>query len=183
MRRVEHHLGERRGAGEECLEASDKEIGLLVALLVRYPEISAVRVEPADAAFRLSFTLSAEPDSERLASFEHTLRLGLGALSRLGGWEAARLEVRIRRHGEISLLDVVRDVDTLSAEEFPVLLGIVKDLFGNLLIMEEAIEEEPVDEDEEFALADSLAGLREWRAERTWIGFRDEGRVLVFHET
>ena len=91
-------------ADDELNPQSDEyqRAALLVALLLRYPEIGSVRVSAPTADLTLSFLLSDEPEAARLETLKARIRQALGLLSRL---EASALKRRcdfaLRRQGPI----------------------------------------------------------------------------------
>lgn len=163
-----------------------REANLLVALLLRYPEIGSVRVLPSSASITLSFWLHAEPDPALMEEFRRRLAQSLHLLSRSeGGGLRRQVHLDVKRQGTLSLLRVSRDLETLAAEEFAILLGMVRQYFGNLVVVEgDAVWTDADDEyDADLSIAYGLDQVRSARQGDALIGFRHEGRVLVYSAT
>ena len=171
------------GREEEHWEESEQEVSFLIALLIRYPEIGAVRVLAEEASLRLTFLLNEKPEEEEVEQFRTQASTALSALSRLDSVQTRQLSVEVVTHRLLSTLDLTRDLATLTAEEFPLLLGIVGEAFGNLLVVDGGRDGEVAPEIvEELSLDNSLKDLKGSIPKKRLVGFRDDGRVLVFNE-
>lgn len=176
-------------ADDELNPQSDEyqRAALLVALLLRYPEIGSVRVSAPTADLTLSFLLSDEPEAARLETLKARIRQALGLLSRL---EASALKRRcdfaLRRQGPIVRFEVRRDLQTLVAEEFAIVLTLLRQYFDSYLIVEEDSEFDGpyVDPDKDDAsISDGIAQVKNMSRGDELIGVRYDGRVLVFSAT
>lgn len=161
---------------------AERQISLLAALLIRYPDIATVRVIPSDGDLKISFLLHDVVENQSVEEFVGHLDQALAALSILGGEKTRRAKVEMKEYDEISTLEVSRDLQDLSADEFPVLLGMVREHFGNRLIVEGETQDSDFIVGEEFSLGHSLDDFRASESVRHLIGFRDDGRVLVFNQ-
>jgi len=165
---------------------ANQEANLLVALLLRYPEIGSVRVLPTSASITLSFWLHAAPDPALVEAFRLRLGQGLRLLCRSEGRGVQRqVHLDLKQYGSLSRLEVSRDLETLAAEEFAILLGMVRQYFGNLVVVEgDAVWTDADHEDEvDRSIAHGLDQVRSARQGDALIGFRHEGRVLVYSAT
>ena len=86
--------------------------------------------------------------------------------------------------GNITQIQITRDVATLTADEISLLIGLILQGFGENLISDRSddLEEEDLIVQEEF-IANLLADLKETVQDKRLIGFREEGRVVVFNKT
>lgn len=83
----------------------------------------------------------------------------------------------------IGILQITRDVATLSQTELALIVELVLDRFGPDLIVDDGdslVEEDMLAQDE--LIREMLADLQDGRLERNLIAFRDGGRVLVFNK-
>ena len=158
---------------------TDRHANLLISLLVRYPEISSVHISSSEAELELVFLFHNALEEAALASLEERLRTFLGALSRLDG-VPRRLDVRHGSHGGVTRLVIARDLASLVAEEFAIIVSVVKERFGEILSVDEKGESALTGTDDEETIVDTLEELRKRLPERELIVIRDQGRVLVF---
>ncbi len=157
--------------------------GLLVSILVRYPEVASVKLAPRDGLIRLTFMLHRETDKAEADAFAESLGANLEAFHTLLGQHDLYLGVESAKHGDYTALDVYRDVGSLSREEISLISQLVVRSFDGELIEEAG---EPIaKEDQEFQedMIDALLDdLRVGSGERDLIGYREEGRVFVFNK-
>lgn len=161
----------------------DRQINLLVALLVKYPEISSVHVAAAKNALELSFLLRGAVEPALIDALEYRLQASLDALSKLDGRGPRNPVVTYRVHNSLTRLVISRSLADLAAEEFALILAAVQECCGDLLIVDEGQSDLPVDLLEEDGTIDAtLEALRAKGAGQKLIGIRDGGRVLVFND-
>ncbi|NPV72094.1 MAG: hypothetical protein HPY55_15925 [Firmicutes bacterium] len=164
-------------------DESSKGVGLLISVLVRYPELSSVNFDPHDKAIKFSFILTKPLDDEGFGRLKARVRMSVEAYGEFKGRNPAAVDVSRTDFGDITVLEVCRDVDTLTQEEISLVIEIVREMFGGLLaadrndnIMEEdlLVQEEIIDE--------MLQDVKDCRQDRNIIAFREEGRVVVFNK-
>lgn len=185
---MSHVTGNPNEAWEtEGLE--EHQFGFLAALLIHFPEIASVRTWADESALSITFLLESEPDLETVATFEDRLNRALAALSRLLGDRTLRTaHVSARSFNDLSSLRVVRSLDTIIAEEFPILRGMLTETFGKLVIAESPTNDsgepdwalELGEEDETMPLDYTLRRFKASAAKGHLYGFRDGARVLVY---
>lgn len=164
-------------------EGVQNSIGLLISILVRYPEIGTVRYNPERKTMKFTFILKEPVDKKQFLQHTRDLRQSLMVLADL--LQVKMQTVRIDRHeyNTFTLFEVERDVQTLSREEISLLANFMGSRFGEALLTE---ENEPLPEEEKLfqdeMIQNMLEDLREARLERGLIGFREEGRVFVFNK-
>ncbi|HHY47350.1 MAG TPA: hypothetical protein GX506_08660 [Firmicutes bacterium] len=171
-------------------------VNLLMSILVRYPEIMTVKFDPQSRSLRLTLAVrrprardrersEARPPARELFSvFEKRLRDSLASYSGLLGTKPAEISVDIIESGSFSLINVRRDVGTLTQEEISLMIDIAGEVFGEDLVREQEgslVEEERIAQDE--MIENMLDDLRESLQVRKLIGFREEGRVVVFNKS
>lgn len=85
----------------------------------------------------------------------------------------------------VSIVEISRDVATLTQEEISLIIELARAALGPDLITEGAGEEGEFEEElvyQDEMIATMLDDLRESVQQRKLIGFREEGRVLVFNK-
>lgn len=163
-------------------ESFSNSMSLIAFLLVRYPEIGSVRFDPAQKTLQFSFVLSQPLSESDLAQFQEKLQLSLNSISQLQGRELGTIEVQYAEEEHLAFLEIIRDVDSLNQEEIALIIGLIQQYFDSILLLdqEEAVQEEDVLLQEEM-IEHMLEDLKDSRPEKRLIGFREEGRVLIFN--
>lgn len=156
--------------------------GLLMSILVRYSEIARIKALPKERRICLGFMLHGTCSAAAYEEFELVLRQSLDAVSMLGRRPLGDLDVTIDDSSDFTMVEFCRDIATLGADEFPVLIGLLHEQFPDALVLDSG----PSLPDEEDALqAEMIAELLvQCRyappSKEPLVGFRDNGKVLVF---
>lgn len=163
-------------------ESFSNSMSLIAFLLVRYPEIGSVRFDPDQKMFQFSFVLTKAIDETEFADFSNQLTLSLGSISQLQGREIGLVDMNFTDYQDLTFLEITRDIDSLTQEEIALIIGVVRQFFEDRLLLdqEEAVQEEDEILQEEM-IEHMLEDLKDSRQEKKLIGFREEGRVLVFN--
>jgi len=166
-------------------DGSSASVGLLVSILVRYPEICTISYVPESRTLGFSFMVSRRVEAAEIQAFKHkaltSIRVYLGLLKAPG---EPVLHITGSYVGDITQIQLTRDVATLTADEISLLIGLILAGFSDNLITDrsEDFEEEDLVVQDEF-IANLLADLKESVQDKGLIGFREEGRVVVFNKT
>jgi len=163
-------------------ESFTNSMSLIVSLLVRYPGIATISFDPAQKALQFTFAVARLLSPPEFGSFAKTVQDSLETVADLGGRAPTLLELSLSSHDGMSFLEVKRDIDTLLPEEISVLTSLLDQHFGGELVREQddALEEEDRALQEEM-IEHMLEDLKDSRQEKKLIGFREEGRVMVFN--
>jgi hypothetical protein len=163
-------------------ESFSNSMSLIAFLLVRYPEIGTVRYDPDRKTLQFSFMLVKALSNEEYADFKDQLLLSLSAISDLQGRKPGQTDVSYADYDNLTFLEILRDIDSLSQEEISLIIGIVHQFFEGSLLLDQ--EENSQEEDavlQEEMIEHMLEDLKDSHQEKKLIGFREEGRVLVFN--
>lgn len=166
-------------------DGSSASVGLLVSILVRYPEICTISYTPDSRVLGFSFMVSRRVESEEIQSFRDRALSSIQVYLDLLRVEGTPLmEIAGAYVGNITQIQIARDVASLTADEISLLIGLIAQSYGEDLIADRSddLEEEDLVVQEEF-IANLLADLKETVQERRLIGFREEGRVVVFNKS
>ncbi|MDA8233255.1 MAG: hypothetical protein M0Z31_00330 [Clostridia bacterium] len=166
----------------QAADVSDT-IGLLISILVRYSEVASINFDPQGQALKFTFIFSGYLSKEDQETFEVKLWDYLDAYLLLEDKNTEVASMQWIPYDKFSILELTRDVDTLSQEEIAIIITLVKEDFGHGLVSEnsDSIAEEDLMIQEEL-IGHMLENLKGSRQEKKLIAFREEGKVLVFNK-
>jgi len=158
-------------------------IGLLISILVRYPEIGTINLEPDSQVLKFTFILSEIVSEDILLSFREQLVLSLEVYNFLEGKAPTTTNLGFSCHDSLTFLEVRRDVQTLSQDEIALIISLVREQFEQVMVTEE--NESLMEEDlliQEELIGHMLENIKDCVQDKQLIAFREEGRVLVFNK-
>ncbi len=163
-------------------ESFTNSMSLIVSLLVRYPGIATVSFDPAQKSLQFTFVIARPLSSPEFERFGQTIRDSLETVANLNGRVPSLLELSLSGYEGMSFLEVKRDIDSLVPEEIALLTSMIDQQYDRELVREldETLEEEDQAIQEEM-IEHMLEDLKDSRQEKKLIGFREEGRVMVFN--
>ena len=161
-------------------ETSDA-VGLVVALLVRYPELATILSHPTDGTVTLSFAIRDAIDRAAAVQTRETIVDHVRSLLDVSSEALEAVSVATESDRTMSFVRVTRDARSFTRDELEMLVALLADRFGKRLVKsmaagDEALEEETGDDLIEYA----LEALRDPQHKRSLVGFREEKRVLVY---
>jgi hypothetical protein len=165
-----------------ALNESSDTVGFIVALLVRFPEITTFLAHPADGTLDLSFVVNEKvaPLTQRAA--RESIVEHVRSLAEINGDPHEVLDVTFESSGTVTFVHVLRDARTTTREELVLLTSLLSERFGEKLLKnpppDEAADEDPGAQDEFVEYA--LEALRDPSQQKSLVGFREEKRVLVY---
>jgi hypothetical protein len=165
-------------------EPAGGSVGLIMSILVRYPEVSSIKYDPELKEIRFALMVGRLLSDAEFAAFRETLRANIDAYAYVTNREELLLTLDKHVFDNITVVEIVRNVETLCQEEISLIIKLSQDAFGSALIVDEG---ELLSEDE-FDIQDGiidqiLDSLKDYENEKKLIGFREEGRVMVFNKT
>lgn len=164
-------------------EGVSESAGLLISILMRYPEICAISYNPDDNLISLSFSFAEPIAEERFRQGSHRLNDCLAAYSFLEGKEPPTVSVHWTTLEKTSLLKVEYDVNAVSKGEIALIISFLHEEFGDCLMRDLDIGD-PISEDD-LLLQDEFINymLEKFKGSvprKKLIAFREEGKVHVF---
>jgi hypothetical protein len=152
-------------------------VGLLISILVRYPEVCSVRYLQQEHALKFRFLLQVPENGENLTK---KIREALEVFHRFEGNTMRLCEVQLKPEDRLSLLTITRDVGSMNQMEVGLIVDLVKAEWSKQLIFEETefSEDELIFQEE--VIAQILQSFRESTLDKGFIAVREEGRVLVY---
>lgn len=164
-------------------EGVSESAGLLISMLMRYPEICAISYNPDDNLITLSFSFAGPVGEERFRQGSARLNECLVAYSFLQGKEPPMVAIHWTTLEKTSLLKVEYDVSAVSKGEIALIISFLQEEFGDCLIRDLEIGD-PMSEDD-LLLQDEFINymLEKFKGavpRKKLIAFREEGKVHVF---
>ncbi len=169
--------------GQHGVEVTDS-VGLLISILVRYPEVGTVNFDPEKRTLRLSFMLNTALIDETWAAYYQHLTECLDAYAKLVKAYSPQVTVEQSQYDNFSLIEIRRDVETLIQEEISLIIAITRNWFGEQLVVDDqetGLPEEEMQVQEEL-INHLLDNIRQGVYDKSLIAFREEGRVVVFNK-
>ncbi|MCQ2559261.1 MAG: hypothetical protein MJ157_00885 [Clostridia bacterium] len=161
-------------------------VGLLISILLRYPEVSVVRYELEHNTLVFSFIFAKSLEKEQLAKIKaqlleaietwHYLERNQVEILEITSEETSQLE-----SNQLTKIELQRDMESFALEEVSLLVNLINYL-GLPLLTEEAeafLEEDLILQEE--VIRHLLDNVKNCDCEKDLFAFREEGRVLVFN--
>ena len=163
-------------------ESFTNSMSLIVSLLVRYPSIATISLDPALKSFQFTFVIAHLLSSSEFERFAQRVKESMETVVNLAGRAPRLLDLSLSRFEGLSFIEVKRDIDSLLPGEIALLAALIDEEFEGELVrdQEEGLEEEDQVIQEEM-IEHMLEDLKDSRQEKKLIGFREEGRVMVFN--
>jgi hypothetical protein len=158
-------------------------VNLLISILVRYPEIGTINFDAEKNTLKLTFMLSGIPDDGTFAKIRRILLNSIAAYHMLEGSKEVTADVKLSSCGEVAMLAILRDVQTLSKGEITLIIALLRENLKDRLVVDDndAMLEEDLLVQEEV-IDNMLETIKTQRSGKGLIGIREDGRVLVFNK-
>ncbi len=167
---------------QEDLEISD-EVNLLISILVRYPEIASISIDPNTETISMSFMLSSVISEQSNNNIKLLFVDSIAALHKLKNIKSSTTDFTITNIEKMSIISVIRDVATMTKNEINLIISLLRDNFTDILIIDNngsMLEEDLLVQDE--LIEDILTNMQQEHPINRLIGIREDGRVLVFNK-
>lgn len=158
-------------------------VGLLISILVRYPEVAAINFDPWEHILKFNFICSRMIDEKEMQRFKTHVLDHIRAYNYLEKKEASLVEITHQVFDNLTLIEMKRDVGTLAQDEIALVVEVfyrfwekdlVSDLGENLIEEDLVVQEEIIDH--------MLESVRDSVGNKRLYAFREEGKVLVFNK-
>ncbi|NPV28286.1 MAG: hypothetical protein HPY58_01250 [Firmicutes bacterium] len=156
---------------------------LLTSILLCYPEIATINLDPKSRTVKFTFYLSNGVAKAKLKEFHRHLKESLRAYYYLEKREIEVCSLVFQSLDFFTTIEFQRDVQTLSQKEIALIIALIKEEFGSQLVTE---EDDGLMIDD-LSLHEELIGYMLENAKRSssntkLIALRDEGKVFVFNK-
>ena len=165
-------------------ESFNSSMSLIVSLLIRYPEIATLKLNPEDCSLNFTFIFRHKFSSDEKKAFWEELKMSLEALAVLDQAKPQIIDYSFKRQGDLSFLEIKRDIVSFSPDELSLIIKIIKGRYDREVIKEE--DSETGEEDllfQEEMIAHMLEELKEGPQDQELTGIREEGRVMIFNHS
>ena len=166
------------------LESSDT-VSSIVALLVRFPEISSLWSHPTDGTIRLTYAVARRLTKAEQAGLAEAFDDHVRAFVALEGRDVSMIEIRCETDQAVTFIHCMRDSASFTREELLLQIGMLAERFGETLVknpVEDMRDEELADAEDE-AVEHAIDAMRDPAQKRSLVGYREEKRVLVYFLT
>lgn len=157
-------------------------VGLICALLVRFPEIASVRSLPNDGTVRFTFVVSRKLDRAAQRAVVESVNDHVEGFLHLSDESPRKVAVECETDKAMTFVHLTRDLQTFSKDELVMLVGVFAQTFKEALVRnpvsEEQIDEDPAAQEELVDFA--IDSMRDPKLSKSLVGFREEKRVLVY---
>ncbi|MDP2872979.1 MAG: hypothetical protein Q8P31_10640 [Bacillota bacterium] len=157
--------------------------GLLVSILLRFPEVGSVTFDPQSHALCFTLLLRQRMALGSFRTLQNLVLESVEAFSFLQGIEPRLVDVTRTSLQGLTAIEISRDAETLTREEISLLIGLMRSNFGDVLVVESdsGLMEEDLIVQEQL-IDEALDDLRETQQQHNLIAYREGGRVLVFNK-
>ncbi len=156
---------------------------LLTSILLCYPEIATINLDPKSRIVKFTFYLSNSVSDETLKIFEQHLQQSLNTYYYLEKRDAEVYSLVFHVLDFFTTIEFQRDVQSLSQKEIALITVLLKEEFGSQLVTEEddelMIDDLTVDKE---LIGYMLENAKKTSSNTKLIALRDEGKVLVFNK-
>lgn len=158
-------------------------VGLLISMLVRYPEIGTINYDSETNSIKITFIMLKTIPEQDLEDFRKTLLSCLEAFHFLEQTKIELMDVNYSLCEDITILEYKRDVKSLTSKEISLTISVVRNSFPEYLMNENQpqVEEDQLLQEEEI-IGKMLENIKYTVPDKKLIAFREEGRVLIFNK-
>lgn len=158
-------------------------VGLLISILVRYPEVATINFDPDQQTVKFNFISSRVLETEEIDYFTSKLLDSIEVFNKLEGKTTRLTLIDHHQWDCFTLIEIHRDMETLVREEIDLIVSLLRENLENSLIADgnQSFYEEDLLVQEEI-IDHMLESVKGCSGDKKLFAFREEGRVLVFNK-
>ena len=170
-----------RDQNRQDYEPANSGIGLLFSLLTRHSEICSAQYSPDDTRLGMSFLICRKVAQDEIDALRNRMAYSIDAI-----WDILRMpadgkiELKVEELGEYTRLTMLRDIASLTSEEIALIVGITEEFFETALLKDTQDEDIADSLPSDDTINNMLIDVKTSAGEKDIIGYRDEGRIVVF---
>jgi hypothetical protein len=156
-------------------------VGLLISILVRFPEVGTINLDQNDQLLKFTFLLSEA--EEEFTNYHQCLSDSITLFNQLEGRTCRVCNLSFHEDEGIVTLELRRDVETVTQNEINLVIDLLRQQFGEALVTDqgEEIPEEELEMQDEI-IKHMLENIKRSNVDKNVIAVREDGRVLVFNK-
>ncbi|SJZ31184.1 hypothetical protein [Selenihalanaerobacter shriftii] len=161
-------------------EMSDS-MELIISILIRYPQINKVDIEPNSKELSFTFLIEKELREDEIEKINHKLKQSLELFSRLANVSSDSFKINFKDYGGLTKIKVTTGILSLTKDKISFVIKFIYNEFKESLlsdVFEVVSSQEPTYHEE--VIDDILSSLKQKGTKRALVGFREEDKVLVF---
>ena len=158
-------------------------VGLLMSILMCYPGICTVRYIPEKNSLKFSYLMKEGFSDSKIDTIKAVLSQSIVFYAETTRKRISPMELVFSIVGEMGQLEILCGIVDLTREEINMVNEIVINHFPGVLTFE--TKEPMLEEDriyQEAYIDSMLDSMRDCAPQRYLIGFREEGRVMVYNK-
>lgn len=158
-------------------------VGLLISILVRYPEVATINFDPEKQLLKFNFIYSRVIGDNEIKNLKEKLTDSIEIYHLLERKEVRVISISHQIFDNLTLIDVLRDVGTLAQEEITLIVELFRQYLNTNLVTEQSenfFEEDIIAQEE--IIEHMLESIKGSTQDKFLFAFREEGKVLVFNK-
>jgi len=158
-------------------------VGLLISILVRYPQVASINFDPCEQVLRFNFICSQVLNDHEFEEFKILLLNSIQTYNYLEKKDTVLIEIVHQVYDDLTLIEIKRDVVTLVQEEIALVVALFNQFIGVNLVYD--LNEDIIDEDsiaQKEIIEHMLESVRGTVENKHLYAFREEGKVMVFNK-
>ncbi|MFZ5642368.1 MAG: hypothetical protein ACOY46_02110 [Bacillota bacterium] len=158
-------------------------VGLLISILVRYPEVATINYDPGVKVLKFTFITSRVLDTEKMEEIRSKIIESIEVLNIIVGKKTRVSLLDYQDCENFTMMEIQRDVETLVQEEIALIVELFRQCLDSSLVTDEghSLYEEDLLIQEEI-IEHMLESVKGCAGDKKLFAFREEGRVLVFNK-
>lgn len=164
-------------------EQAAEGVGLLISLLVRYPEVATINFDPEQQIIKFKFFAQKTMTDEEMVFLKQQMLDCIEVFNKLRGKSIMISIVNFQHFDSYTMIEIKRDVETLVREEIDLIISLFGQNIKNSLVQDDNcnVYEEDIILQEEI-IDHMLEIVKDCTVDKKLFAFREEGRVLVFNK-
>ncbi|MFZ5597502.1 MAG: hypothetical protein ACOY31_10890 [Bacillota bacterium] len=158
-------------------------VGLLISILIRYPEVATINYDPGQRLLKFNFIASSMMEPAEIDDLRQKLLESIEVFNRLEGKISRLGQVDYHYCDHFTMIEIQRDVETLVHEEIALIVELLRQSLEGRLVTDEG--QQLFEEDlliHEEIIGNMLESVKGYAGDKKLFAFREEGRVLVFNK-
>jgi hypothetical protein len=161
-------------------------INLIIAVLMRFPEVFTINFNPAEPSFSVTYMLREELKRSRYISFSRQLNeyMEYYYYFRQKNWNVQELSVKVSYYQGMSQLEVILPSNCMFVDEISFLNSLVRDEFADILVADFHGEDNDMMEKTASSWNELMSVLISGKnsdLDNNLFAFRESGKVYVFN--